>query len=141
VTRATCPTGFDTTADRAHIRLVGEHDPGVIWIISNAVYLQFARRRLYGKRALFDWPSTCVLQWISTDGWWKRQGRLVLAHGIEGSRWDRNRQVFLSRPERDRLSELHHRPISLSRAALSTRMSPGAIVEYQRSQIRREVIG
>lgn len=40
-----------------------------------------------GKCALFDRPRPCVVQWLGKDGRKHRQGRLVLAYGIEGQRF------------------------------------------------------
>jgi hypothetical protein len=51
---------------------------------------------------VLDRRDTRVVRRHSSDGWRQREGWLALARGVEGKRWDRNREVQTSRSKQDR---------------------------------------
>jgi hypothetical protein len=78
---------------------IGQPEPRLLRLLSDALCLQLAGGRLHSERALLNRQSAGVVQRLSADRWRERQGRLVLAHGIEGERWDWNADVRVARRE------------------------------------------
>jgi osmotically-inducible protein OsmY len=100
----TCATGGQAAANGSPIQLVlgascRQPESGVLRLVSDALCVQLAGCCLHGKCRVFDRESARVLQRVSTDREREWQGRLVLAYGIEGQRWNRDRDVYASRPE------------------------------------------